>query len=563
MKRVKQVLGVVFTLVMIWAMSVVVLASDSTTITKKAGNNFSIVINNSLENHTYSAYQIFSGDLAEQTTTKDGKSTSEYLLSNIQWGSGVTITSSSNLKSILGNDFDGKTASQVADIITSYSAEKIENFAGKIKSCLADNANATANQVSGNVYTLTGLAPGYYLIVDSIADTNLTNTTSGTNSESKFIVALTKDTVTIDPKISTAPTVVKKVEEINDSTTAASSFGQSADYDIGDSVRFQITASLPSDITSYDSYQLVFYDSLPEKFTYDSDKSEIAISVVTGENTIIVDASGYNASYADNMLTVTMGDILALKEKDKATSNDPKISVGTTSQIIITYKTTLNTKATIGSTGNTSSVYLTYSNNLNGKGKTASSEVTVYTYQLKVNKLDGSNNPLTGSGFTLYKYNANSKATDDESKYEAYSISGAEYTETEAATNASETGKVTSTGFTFTGLDAGKYKLIESTTPAGYNTAAPIYFEIEATYGTTPTLKVKNGETVLSSTDGTFTADWASGIISTKVVNNKGITLPQTGGKGTTLFYILGAALFVAAAVLLVTRRRMKHQNDN
>ena len=38
------------------------------------------------------------------------------------------------------------------------------------------------------------------------------------------------------------------------------------------------------------------------------------------------------------------------------------------------------------------------------------------------------------------------------------------------------------TKFNFKGLDAGKYKLIETVTPSGYNTIQPIIFTIEATY---------------------------------------------------------------------------------
>ena len=41
------------------------------------------------------------------------------------------------------------------------------------------------------------------------------------------------------------------------------------------------------------------------------------------------------------------------------------------------------------------------------------------------------------------------------------------------------------------------------------------------------------------------------------VENNQGVVLPSTGGIGTTIFYIAGSILVLAAAVLLITKRRM------
>ena len=43
-----------------------------------------------------------------------------------------------------------------------------------------------------------------------------------------------------------------------------------------------------------------------------------------------------------------------------------------------------------------------------------------------------------------------------------------------------------------------------------------------------------------------------------KVENKSGSLLPSTGGRGTTLFYILGAILVVGSGVVLITKKRMK-----
>ena len=124
------------------------------------------------------------------------------------------------------------------------------------------------------------------------------------------------------------------------------------------------------------------------------------------------------------------------------------------------------------------------------------------------------------------------------------------------------------TTFTFTGLDAGQYKLVETTVPAGYNKADDVEFTIEATYDTESAdpkltslvVKDKDGS-VISATaenqEASFATVLLEGKVSTKVVNKAGAELPSTGGIGTTIFYILGGLLAVGAVVLLVTKRRM------
>ena len=143
---------------------------------------------------------------------------------------------------------------------------------------------------------------------------------------------------------------------------------------------------------------------------------------------------------------------------------------------------------------------------------------------------------LKGAGFTLYKKNASGT-------YVAVSgeIKGNDMTT-----------------FTFSGLDDGDYKLSETTTPAGYNTISDIEFTITAEHeinSDNPALTSLNGN--VSSGVITFTPNTSGGSLTTDVINQKGSTLPSTGGMGTTLFYIIGGVLVVGAAVLLIVKRRM------
>ena len=107
-------------------------------------------------------------------------------------------------------------------------------------------------------------------------------------------------------------------------------------------------------------------------------------------------------------------------------------------------------------------------------------------------------------------------------------------------------------------MDDGNYRLTETKTPAGYNTVDPIYFTITAEHDVlsdNPALTSLSGNATTGEL--TFTPNTTNGSLSADVVNRAGVTLPETGGMGTTLFYVAGAGLVLVAVVLLITRKRM------
>jgi LPXTG-motif cell wall-anchored protein len=90
----------------------------------------------------------------------------------------------------------------------------------------------------------------------------------------------------------------------------------------------------------------------------------------------------------------------------------------------------------------------------------------------------------------------------------------------------------------FIGLDSGSYQLTETVAPTGYNKLAnPINVTISNTGAVTPA-----------------TPDMPNTV---QVKNESGNLLPDTGSIGTVIFYVVGGVLFVAALVLLITKKRM------
>lgn len=452
---------------------------------------YTVTIQGAIDGHTYEAYQIFKGDLYDST------------LSNIAWGNGVNAS---------GQTAFGDAAVKAETLVT---ASDGESFAKDVSQYLQNPLTFTGT-------TLKVSDPGYYLIKDT--DSSLTGTVD--KSYTSYIMEVVKD-VQVNTKSDT-PTVIKKVQDINDSTGVSTDWQDSADYDITDHVPFQLTASLPTDFGKYTEYYLELKDTMSTGLTYDQNAKIFLLNGtdktdVTSQFTVSPDGSSYKINNLKSIPDVTAQ-----------------------SKIVVEYTATLNDNAFLGSSGNPNSVVLSYSNNPNytgsgessSKGETPKDTVIIFTYKVVVNKVDSDNNPLTGAEFTLSK-----KMPDGSSK---------NYT---AVTN------LEGTQFSFKGLDDGNYILTETKTPNGYNSIAPITFTVSATHSVDsadPELTSLNG----STTDGTVTLsaleDFST--LSTNIVNKKGSLLPSTGSIGTRIFSIIGGIFTIVAVILLVTKRRVKNR---
>ena len=110
--------------------------------------------------------------------------------------------------------------------------------------------------------------------------------------------------------------------------------------------------------------------------------------------------------------------------------------------------------------------------------------------------------------------------------------------------------------FVFNGIDDGIYVLCETKTPDGYNTMDPVKFTVTAAHdidSPNPTL------TSLTSNVDLVTGDFRTGALTGNVKNQKGSTLPSTGGAGTTAFYVIGGVLVAGAAVMLIAKNRFSN----
>lgn len=520
MKNMRKLMALVLAVMMVMSLAANAFAAED-----DAAATTKITISGGAEGSQYAVYKLLNA-------TNDGEKFAYTLNSKY-----TTV-----LQSVTGKETEAEIIAYIAEQDT---ADETRDF--------ADAVYATVKAMEPD-YTITGngsadVDQGYYLIAETqVGDT--TDTYSLVMLDTAGDNAITVETKEDKPKVD------KQVEEVNDSTTSDPVWGETADHDIGDEINYRIIGTVSNKYADYESYYYSFTDTMNDGLSLKkaSDSEDYTVSIK-----VTVDGVDVTSQF---IITATEHSFTATSNLKELTG----VTVTKDSKIEVTYVAVLNENAVIGAPGNPNKVYLEYENNPYHKGdgkpgtpdtpdqpgKTPEDICIVFTFESVVNKVDKDGKALEGAGFTLYKWYAGQNEW--------------------VAVGAEITGKTT---FNFAGLDVGKYKLVETTIPQGYNKADDVEFEIVAEYtektGTDgdkelTDLAVKDAKGNTVSVDNPDTADVneaifgvivADGIVSTNVINNAGVELPETGGIGTTIFYVLGGILVLAAVVLLVTKKRM------
>lgn len=534
-KVIKKLLAALLAVAMVCAMAIPAFAYDTKEDIDK--------------NHCYDAFQIFKGDVSDDNT-----------ISNVQWGQ--NIPDDKDFLAQLKEDRtlrilfqDANSLQEVLDVMKGWTTSDDNSIAFARFVCnyiyTDAHANSTPVKQGGHTGGFELDEAGYYLIVDTSSFSSSADGDSY-HAYNSFLLKVNKAHyhVQITPKV-VKPTVEKEVYDNDDGSSSGDNngWGSSADHAINEEFKFRLIATLPESENNgraydyYNEYTVRFNDTLSNGITYDRLDS-VVINSDGHTYDITNDSSMYEVDDSqlknDNSFVVSIPDV-------KTCVKDPEFNLNNGATITVTYTAHLNENAAVnGSAENKNSVRLQYSNNPRPDGEywgytpTPESEVYVYTYQLNNTKRAETENgtPLPGAVFQLYSdadcKNEVKLYQDGEFYYPIKNATGKEAVEMKSAANGQ---------FNVKGLDAGTYYLRETTPPAGYSACPDTTIVISATH---------DGNRV----------NLESSKLYTTIINNKagGITLPSTGGIGTTLFYVVGGGLMVAAIVLLVTKKRMENK---
>lgn len=482
-----------------------------------------ITIDNATEGETYTIYKIFELVSYSNETSTDNPEV------GTEWNGNFVYKVTDDWKPFVEAHPEWVTLAAEgaeAGYVTEVSSEFESNPAAFAEAALAwAKENNIANQgqqtAASTTVEFTGLDLGYYLLDSSMGTLCSLNTTA--------------PEVTIKEK-NDEPTLDKEVKE-------GDTWGKDNNASIGDTVEFRVKFTAKKGAVNY-----VMHDKMSAGLTFSGVGSIKVYS--DAELATEIDAANYTATAPGTDADCTF----EVKFDDEWLAG---VTANGDYDIYVYYTATLNSNAQIAPLDNPNDSKLTYGNTQ----ETEWSQTKTYTYEFDLVKYDGGTKDLLdGAEFTL------AKADGELIHFEL--VDGVYRVKNGDAADGDTTITVTNGQVKICGLDAGTYTLTETKAPAGYN-PLPNPVEIVIAEGTKQAT-VDGAETTVpdrstATVNGaaltvTLTPEGGYGSDGVGVANNSGTVLPETGGIGTTIFYVVGGILVVAAGILLVTKKRMSNQ---
>ena len=438
------------------------------------------------------------------------------------------------------------------------------------KATIAEGTNGWRTGTDGK---FSSLDTGYWLFVTASVGETADATAGNTDTFTSPIFAVVGGSAeNLTPK-KQVPTVTKAVkDDATDGTFGSfSKPNMAADSRMDQYVDYQLTGTVAGNINSYGTYKYTFTDKLPNSMTpkFKDDDTTPDVKVKIGDAVV---ASGYNAKYEDNTLTVDFPDLKKCGDEGKTA-----IALNGDSKVTVEYKAKLDStkifeNGTIKTEFNDlvgkaqkNTVKLTYSNNphtTDGTGTTVEHHAYDYTYGIDVTKVgsdkDGDGNPkkLEGVEFTLQEI------VNGTAQNQYIDAQGVKHSDAKDATlKTTNEGKIN-----VVGLDEGTYILKEVKPAPGYNNSAASGVTFTIASDSLPT----NGDsftpscTLAEGTDKNLVqvSNATDGKVHLTVTDQKGSGLPLTGLNGVTFTWIAGGAVLCIGVAHLIRSRKQAEESE-
>lgn len=319
------------------------------------------------------------------------------------------------------------------------------------------------------------------------------------------------------------------------------------DYSIGDEVPYQITVTVPKNITKLTTFTV---SDTPNHLKYNNNAVLTCNGAPVDEGVYTIATEGEGVPVNGFKITFTPS------QMEKYASQ----------KIIIKYTATLQSDADQTTAGNWNDVSLVYGSKIGVDGKEGGQKeihdsTFVYTFKVKVHKIaDDTNKGLENVEFDLYKKDENGKVTGADAKALGLDPNEKWTKVNEAPLKTNKEGYVEQGG-----LANGEYYLVETKTASGYNLLkAPVKVTLsiqETTTWTDTYIYDESGNMLKHTVDKKTTTfkdgdEVSDGVHTITVVNRKGFDLPTTGGFGTLLFSGIGVLLVVAGVGVLLSLKK-------
>lgn len=512
--------------------------------------NGSITITNPKDGITYYGYKIFD---VSYTTSGATKSYSYFMAGTSPWYSVVKSYADVTTNGLTLTKSAGSNEYVVGITASAFSAA---SFANHLKTNVGTiTADFTLGPVATGATELKkeDLDLGYYFVLSK----------NGTDTQALCNLTTTDPDAEISDKNDTP--FQKEIAGIDTETFTGTDPVTGKDVQVGQTITYKITGKVP-DTSGAATYIYRASDAMQKGLTFQKDvEVKIGTATVTlTEVTGTTDLTGNQIRYTDPEAGTSGGGFELSLDLLEKTGDTFKYTSG--QDITITYTAVVNKDAVNVISENEAKLeYGTDPDDLAESTpqvvRTLSSSILVDKYKKVADETD-MGTKLAGAKFVLKR---NTGATAEYYKGTFTGAAGntdpANLSSVEWVTNADVSGKpavpdLDTSGITvvttdangaatFAGLANGTYYLIEVEAPAGYNLLPdPVEVVINA---------VINPD---SATGALLTgAGYTTQTVEAHVANSDGSFLPSTGGMGTTLFYVCGTALMVAAVILFVAKR--------